>query len=159
MVANDCRPPGVCCPKVLVLHGPSLSALGRRQPEIYGRETLDQINAKVSALAAELGLEVEFLQTNHEGRLIDAVLCAAERGFAGILINPAAYTHTSLALADALAATGLPAVEVHLTNTAAREPVRRRSLTAASCVGTVAGFGGNSYLLGLRGLARQLPRG
>lgn len=139
--------------RVLVLHGPNLSALGRREPHLYGHVTLAEIDSALRTLAADLGLAVESRQTNHEGVLIDEILSAAERGFAGILINPAAYTHTSLALGDALAAAGLPAVEVHLTNTAAREPSRRRSFTARVCVGTVAGFGKNSYLLGLRGLA------
>lgn len=142
--------------RVLVLHGPNLSALGRREPHLYGPVTLGEIDCALRALAADLGLAVECLQTNHEGVLIDEILAAAERGFAGILINPAAYTHTSLALGDALAAAGLPAVEVHLTNTAAREPSRQRSFTAPACLGTVAGFGKDSYLLGLRGLAQVI---
>jgi len=142
--------------RVLVLHGPSLSHLGRRQPKIYGRTTLAQINSQLEALAGDLGLTVTCLQTNHEGSLVDEVLGAAAAGYVGILINPAAYTHTSLAIADALAAAEVPAVEVHLTNTQAREEVRRRSLTANACIGTVAGFGPGSYLLGLRGLAEAI---
>ncbi|MDP2872602.1 MAG: type II 3-dehydroquinate dehydratase [Bacillota bacterium] len=137
---------------VLVLHGPSLGALGSREPAIYGRTTLAEIDERLSAEAAALGALTTSLQSNHEGTLIDAILAAPERGVAGILINPAAYTHTSLAIADALRAAALPAVEVHLTQTAAREPIRRRSLVAPACAASVAGFGPCSYTLGLRGL-------
>lgn len=141
---------------VLVLHGPSLCALGRREPEIYGRTTLAQIDERLAAEAAALGARVRSLQSNHEGALIDAILAAPSEGVAGILINPAAYTHTSLALADALRAAALPAVEVHLTQIAAREPLRRRSMVAPACAATVAGFGPAGYLLGLRGLLELL---
>ncbi len=137
---------------VLVIHGPSLGALGTREPDIYGRTTLAEIDSRLAAEAGALGARTQSLQSNHEGVLIDAILAAPGQGVAGILINPAAYTHTSLAIADALRAAGLPAVEVHLTQTAAREPIRRRSLVAPACAGTVAGFGPDSYLLGLRGL-------
>lgn len=143
---------GQACELVLVIHGPSLGALGSREPEIYGRTTLAEIDSQIAAEAAALGARTESFQSNHEGALIDAILAAPARGAAGIIINPAAYTHTSLAIADALRAAGLPAVEIHLTHTAAREPIRRRSLVAAACAAQVAGFGPMSYLLGLRGL-------
>jgi 3-dehydroquinate dehydratase-2 len=142
----------------LVLSGPNLHRLGKRQPEIYGHQTLEQIHQRIAAEAAELSVEVECRQSNHEGELVDWVGSAAEQGFAGIVINPGAYTHTSYALYDALLAAGVPAVEVHLSNPEAREEFRRRSRTAAACVGKVAGFGDASYLLGLRGLLTKLPK-
>jgi 3-dehydroquinate dehydratase-2 len=142
--------------RILVLSGPNLHRLGKRQPEIYGRQTLEQIHEKIAAEAAQLGAGVECRQSNHEGELVDWVGSAQEQGFAGIVINPGAYTHTSYALYDALLAAGVPSVEVHLSNPEAREEFRRRSRTAAACVGKVAGFGDGSYLLGLRGLLAKL---
>jgi len=142
--------------RILVLSGPNLHRLGKRQPEIYGHQTLEQIHDKISAEAAELGARVECRQSNHEGELVDWVGAAQEQGFAGIVINPGAYTHTSYALYDALLAAGVPAVEVHLSNPEAREEFRRHSRTAAACIGKVAGFGDGSYLLGLRGLLAKL---
>jgi 3-dehydroquinate dehydratase II len=142
--------------KVLVLSGPNLHRLGKRQPEIYGHQTLEQIHQRVAAEAAELGAQVECRQSNHEGELVDWVGAAQDQGFAGIVINPGAYTHTSYALYDALLAAGVPSVEVHLSNPEAREEFRRRSRTAPACVGKVAGFGDGSYLLGLRGLLAKL---
>jgi 3-dehydroquinate dehydratase-2 len=142
--------------RILVLSGPNLHRLGKRQPEIYGHQTLEQIHERIAAEAAELGAQVECRQSNHEGELVDWVGSAQDQGFAGIVINPGAYTHTSYALFDALLAAGVPSVEVHLSNPEAREEFRRHSRTAAACVGKVAGFGDGSYLLGLRGLLAKL---
>jgi 3-dehydroquinate dehydratase-2 len=135
--------------KILVLHGPNLNLLGKRQPEIYGRLSLDQINRKIHALARELGVEVEIRQSNSEGDLIDWIQ-QAPKTFAALVINAAAYTHSSVALRDALTAAGIPAVEVHLSNIYKREEFRKRSLIAEAVVGQITGFGVNSYLLGLR---------
>jgi 3-dehydroquinate dehydratase-2 len=140
---------------ILVLHGPNLNLLGRREPEFYGRITLDEINDSISSLARELGCAIEIHQSNSEGSLVD--LIAEKTGWAdGILINPAAYTHTSVAIRDAIKASGLPAVEVHLSNIHQREEFRHHSYTAPVCRGQIAGFGPESYLLGLRALARIL---
>ncbi len=142
--------------KILVVHGPNLNLLGRREPHIYGTVTLEEIDQRLRALAAELGVELEIVQSNHEGVILDRLARASEDGTQGIVINPAAWTHTSVALRDALVACGLPAVEVHLSNVHAREEFRQRSLTAPVCVGQVCGFGADSYLLALRGLCRKL---
>ncbi len=140
-------------PTVLVLHGPNLNLLGQREPEVYGTATLDDIDGALRGLAAELGFALDIRQSNHEGELVEALHDAAAGGAVGVLINPAAYTHTSVALRDAVLATGLPTVEVHLSNLAAREEFRQRSLLSDVAVGVVSGFGADSYLLGLRGLA------
>ncbi|NJC89365.1 MAG: type II 3-dehydroquinate dehydratase [Desulfuromonas sp.] len=142
--------------KILVLHGPNLNLLGTREPEVYGQATLADINRDISALAADLGVTVEAFQSNHEGALIDRIHAAAREGVAGILINPGAYTHTSIALRDALVAVSLPAVEVHLSNIHARESFRRRSHIAPVVVAQVAGFGAIGYGLALRGLVTKL---
>ncbi|GAB6062613.1 type II 3-dehydroquinate dehydratase [Deferrisoma palaeochoriense] len=144
--------------RVLVVHGPNLNLLGEREPGVYGAGTLEAVNARLGTLAAELGVELEFFQSNHEGALVDRIQEARGRA-AGILINPAAYTHTSVAIRDALLAVGLPFVEVHLSNVHAREPFRHRSLLADRAVGVVMGFGAESYLMGLRGLVAHLRRG
>lgn len=138
--------------RVLVIHGPNLNLLGRREPEVYGTATLDDVDRQLRERAASLGVEVEIVQSNHEGAIVDAIQGAADRCQA-IVINPGAFTHYSLAIRDALAGVGLPAVEVHLSNIAAREPFRRRSVIAPVCRGTVAGFGPLSYLLGLEAAA------
>ncbi|MHB8765522.1 MAG: type II 3-dehydroquinate dehydratase [Deferrisomatales bacterium] len=141
--------------RVLVVHGPNLNLLGAREPGVYGAETLGSIEASLGDLGRELGVELEFFQSNHEGALVDAVQGARGR-VDGVVINPAAYTHTSVALRDALLAAGLPFVEVHLSNVHAREPFRHRSLLSDVAVGTVCGFGAESYRLGLRGLVHRL---
>ena len=140
---------------ITVLHGPNLNLLGTREPGVYGHLTLEDINQRLETLGAELGVTLTCRQSNHEGQLVDWVQEARTRS-AGIVINPAAYTHTSVALRDAIAATGLPVVEVHLSNVHAREEFRHRSFSAPVCVGQIAGFGAQSYLLGLRALVAHL---
>jgi 3-dehydroquinate dehydratase-2 len=142
-------------PRILVLHGPNLDALGTREPEIYGRDSLDDINVRLARLGHELGCEVECLQSQHEGVLIEA-LHRARGTCQGVLLNPAGLTHTSVALGDAMRAAGVPVVEVHLSNPSAREPFRHRSLTANAALGVVQGFGAASYELALRGLVGRL---
>ena len=137
--------------KILVVHGPNLQLLGEREVSVYGTVTLKQINEALEKEALTLGVELEILQSNHEGAIVDRI-GNARREFSGILINPAAYTHTSVAIRDALAACGLPAVEVHLSHIFKREDFRQHSMTAPACVAQVTGFGKDSYLLGLRGL-------
>jgi len=142
-------------PRVLCISGPNLQLLGTREPEIYGKETLAEIHARLTARGKQLGADVEGRQTNHEGAIVDWI--GEARGtFGGLLLNPGAYTHTSIAIYDALKATGIPCIEVHLSNPDAREAFRRRSRVAAACVGRVMGFGAESYLLALEGLVRRL---
>jgi 3-dehydroquinate dehydratase-2 len=142
--------------KLLCISGPNLQLLGSREPAVYGRETLAEIHARLAKRASELGAEVDARQTNHEGTMVDWIGAAPSEGFAGLLLNPGAYTHTSIAIYDALRAVGLPCVEVHLSNPDAREAFRRRSRVAAACIGRVAGFGGASYVLALEGLVARL---
>ncbi|MEK7229433.1 MAG: type II 3-dehydroquinate dehydratase [Candidatus Binatota bacterium] len=141
--------------KILVLHGPNLNLLGKRQPEIYGRLTLEQINRKIRSLAKELEVEVEIRQSNSEGEMVGWIQESPEQ-FGALVINAAAYTHSSVALRDALTAVGIPAVEVHISNIHKREEFRKRSLIAEAVVGQIAGFGVNSYLLGLRAAVEYL---
>jgi len=141
--------------RVMVIHGCNLNLLGKREPEIYGSITLGEINQKIEALAQELDLEVRIVQSNHEGEIIDTIQDAAEWAD-GIIVNPAGFTTTSIGIHDALRAVGLPAVEVHLSNIHAREEFRRRSVIAPAAVGQLSGFGAESYLLALRGLAARL---
>ena len=143
--------------KILVIHGPNLNLLGKREKSIYGGVTLQEINRLLTREAQKEKVALVFFQSNHEGELVD--LIGSARGhYDGILINPAAYTHTSVALRDALSACGIPAVEVHLSNIYAREEFRHKSLTAPVCVGVVSGFGEASYLLGLQGLVQALSK-
>lgn len=141
--------------RILMLNGPNLNLLGTRQPEIYGKATLADIEKQVRALAKELGVDVDFRQSNSEGELVGWIQEAA-REFAAMVINPAAYTHTSLAMRDAISAVGIPTVEVHLSNIHKREPFRHHSFIAEVAVGQISGFGLQSYLLGLRAAVGQL---
>jgi 3-dehydroquinate dehydratase II len=141
--------------RVMVLNGPNLNLLGSREPEVYGRGTLEDIERELGDLAIELGATIDFRQSNHEGELVTWVQESSD-AFDGIVLNPAAYTHTSVALRDAIAATRAPCVEVHLSNVHAREAFRRESLTASVCIGSIAGFGSHSYALGLRALIDYL---
>ena len=143
--------------RVLVLHGPNLNLLGTRQPEIYGNRTLADVNDVVAAAAADLGVDVTFAQYNGEGEILDA-LHAASSQYDGVVINPGAYAHYSYAIADALAAMEIPAIEVHLSNVAAREEFRRTSVTSAACTGRIGGFGATSYVLALRALSEIVAR-
>ena len=141
--------------KIAVVHGPNLRLLGRREPNVYGSSTLEDINEELRSLARELGAELEIFQSNHEGEILDFLEEVQDR-VQGFLINPGGLTHTSVSLRDGLAGVGLPVVEVHISNPAAREAFRRRSFVSPIALGTVAGFGENSYLLGLRGLWAHL---
>jgi len=143
--------------KILVLHGPNLNMLGLREPEVYGSTTLAQINDRLAQDGLELGAELSFLQSNHEGVLVDAIHAALQVQ-QGILINPAAFTHTSVALRDAIASVNIPTVEVHLSNVYKREEFRHHSFIAPIAIGQISGFGAESYRLGLRALVNHLLR-
>ena len=134
---------------ILVLHGPNLNLLGTREPEVYGRLTLAQVNREIQGYGKRRGVRVQCRQSNHEGELIDAIQTAEQQGFGAIVFNPGAFTHYSLALRDAVAATRLPVIEVHLSNIHAREEFRSRSVIAPAARGQISGFGLQSYLLGV----------
>ncbi len=138
--------------KILVINGPNLNLLGRREPDIYGSFTLEDINRRVAALAAELGVDVSFFQSNHEGELVQKIQDALGV-FQAIVINPGAYTHTSIALRDAISSTGIPTVETHISNIYKREEFRKHSYISGVAAGQISGFGPDSYLLALRAAA------
>ncbi len=141
--------------KILVIHGPNLNLLGTRETKIYGESTIKDINDDLKKEAKARKVSLKIVQSNHEGEIVD-LLGKSGKTFEGILINPAAYTHTSVAIRDALLACELPAVEVHLSNIYKREEFRQSSLTAPACIGQVAGFGTDSYTLGLQALIKQI---
>ena len=141
--------------KILVIHGPNLNMLGMREPDIYGHQTLEEIDAELQAHAERLELHLETFQSNHEGDMVDKIQQSHD-SFHGIIINPAAYTHTSIAIRDALSLLNIPAVEVHLSNIYNRESFRRTSMMSAVVSAQISGFGSNGYLLALQGLAKML---
>lgn len=141
--------------KILVIHGPNLNLLGEREPQVYGKITLEDINTGLRKTAEAEGFKLEIFQSNHEGEIVDKI-GEIKSSARGLLINPAAYTHTSVAIRDAVSASGLPAVEVHLSNIYAREEFRHNSLIAPVCIGQISGFGIDSYMLGLKALISAL---
>lgn len=145
--------------KFNIIHGPNLNFLGIREPDIYGRQTLDEINQMIEAFARDRGYEVSFFQSNSEGALINHIQAVHIDQSDGIVINPAAYTHYSYALHDALKSTSIPAIEVHLSAIHSREDFRKNSVTAAACVGQISGFGAESYLMGMMALEKIVAEG
>lgn len=136
--------------KILIIHGPNLHLLGTREKQVYGAATLDEINTKLKKLAGEEGVDLTCFQSNHEGEIVDLIGRSKTDNFSAIVMNPAAYTHTSVAIRDAVAAVDVPTIEIHLSNIYAREEFRQHSLIAPVCFGQISGFGPESYLLGLR---------
>jgi 3-dehydroquinate dehydratase II len=148
----------ISLPRVLVIHGPNLNLLGSREPNVYGRKSLDEINTALATLGQRLGVAVDALQSNHEGAIVDRIQKAIG-AYDGVIINAAAYTHTSVAIRDALAMLSVPVVEVHLSNIHKREPFRHTSLTAAVVTGQIVGLGPLGYQLALRAIAEMIPLG
>jgi len=142
--------------KILVINGPNLQLLGHRDPEVYGKTTLDDVNKRLTEVAAELGVKIFFFQNNTEGFLVDRIAEAKKEGIDGIVINPAAYTHTSIALRDAIEGVKIPSVEIHISNIHARDEFRHKSMTAAVCIGQISGFGTDGYEWALRALIQYL---
>ena len=142
--------------KILVLHGPNLNLLGTREPEIYGRTTLDDVNQMIAARAKEAGIGADFLQSNHEGVLVDALQGAPEKGYSFVILNAAAFTHYSVAIRDAIAAISVPVIEVHLSNIHQREEFRHHSVISPVVMGQIAGFGADSYMAALEVVIRRL---
>lgn len=143
--------------KILVINGPNINLLGEREPDKYGKLTLDEINKQLDKLAIDNNIQLDFFQSNHEGEIVDKIQ-ASRKEVNAILINPAAYTHTSVAIRDAIAAVSLPAVEVHISNVHAREEFRHHSYIAGVCIGQITGFGVDSYLYGLDALIKYLKK-
>lgn len=141
--------------KILIIHGPNLNMLGKREPEIYGATTLEELNSSLEKLAADLGTEVSFFQSNSEGEIVSTIQDAMSKQD-GIIINPGAYTHTSVAIRDAILSSGLPVVETHISNVYKREDFRQKSYVSGVALGVISGFGINSYFLGLKGLVEHL---
>jgi len=139
---------------ILILNGPNLNRLGLREPEVYGHETLDALNARLSARAKELNTPLEFFQSNHEGELIDRIHAAADTA-GGIILNPGGFTHTSVALRDAVASVSIPVIEVHISNIFAREPFRHQTIVSGACRGVISGLGTNGYIIALEYLAGE----
>jgi len=143
--------------KILIIHGPNLNMLGKREPAIYGAETLGEVNTRIGSLAKELGVEVEYFQSNSEGEIVSRIQDAMKE-YEGIVMNPGAYTHTSVAIRDAILSSGLTVVEVHISNVHKREEFRHKSFVSGVALGVVSGFGIDSYFLGLRGLVSHLNK-
>ena len=141
--------------KILVINGPNLNLLGAREPDVYGKTTLKDIEKLMEALAKELKLELDFFQSSHEGEIVEKI-GQSPKAYKAVIMNPAAYTHTSVAIRDAVAACGLPVVEVHISNIYAREEFRHKSLIAPVAIGQISGFGANSYLLALRAVSNLI---
>jgi 3-dehydroquinate dehydratase-2 len=142
--------------KILIINGPNLQLLGKREPEIYGQTTLEQLNHRLSSVAAAVEVEVEFFQSNHEGDIVDRIAAAMSDGTSGIIINPAAYTHTSIAIHDALLAVKIPSLEVHISNISARDNFRHVSMTAPACMGVITGLGVSGYEWAIKALSSFL---
>ena len=143
--------------KILLIHGPNLNLLGQREPEVYGKVTIEEINQDVKKEADAEGINVEIMQSNHEGEIVD-IIGKAKDNFEGIIINPAAYTHTSVAIRDAISAAGIPTIEVHLSNIYSREEFRHTSLVAPVALGQISGFGKYSYILAIKAIAKILNK-